>query len=409
MGALSADLTPIMAEAEAAAARDPCARVTWDRLSDAEKIEAAREAEAWRRGLSASLGRAGFTSTAEYLDAMAPDVPGAVTWRTLGDVSDDPPRELLMGILEPDGETLAYAAPGVGKGTTGAWIACEAQGLGMRPMIFDAERRPREWARRVSGLGGDRSGVVYVQPEDLGPKLAGRPFWDQAEAVRGIVRASGADLFLLDSLLPAAGVGEDRLRSDAQAPFLFVKALSGLGVPSLAFGHPPKGQPEGDPFGSMAWLAAFRLTWLGTTAEGDGHRIRWRPRKRNERGHIPGVLLTVAYGTDGRPCAVVRADDDESTRDWLLGALVSGPRSMGDLADEMLAELDNPDAGEPDRIRSRLGRMLRRMAGEGWVEKLGTKGPGASGGHCGCGHERVRYSIPDGRTRPCPLLCPLLS
>ena len=103
----------------------------------------------------------------------------APSYRTLADVSDDPPGPLLFGILEPDGPTLAYAAPGVGKGTTGAWLVCEAQRAGMLPLIFDAERRPREWARRVSGLGGDRSRVVYLEPEDLGPKLrAGSPLWE---------------------------------------------------------------------------------------------------------------------------------------------------------------------------------------------------------------------------------------
>jgi hypothetical protein len=120
----------------------------------------------------------------------------------------------------------------------------------------------------------------------------------------------------------------------------------------------------------------MRLTWLGTRAEGDSHRVRWRPKKRNERGHIPGVLLTFAYGADGRPCSAERADDDESTRDWLLAALVGGPRGVGDLAEEMMAEHDDPPAGELERIKERVARALGRMARDGWVDKLGTKGRG---------------------------------
>lgn len=308
--------------------------------------------------------------------AAAPDDAPA-TWRTLADISDDPPGDLLFGMLEPDGPTLLYAAPGTGKGTTGAWLIVEAQRLGMLPVIFDAERRPREWSRRVSGLGGDRSKVVYIDPADLGPKLAGRPFWEVAPEVRRIVQAAGGDLFLLDSILPASGVGEERLRSDAQTPFLFVAALDSLAIPSASAGHPPKGSPEGDPFGSMGWLAAYRLTWLGTTAEGDGHRIRWRPKKRNERGHIPGVLLSIDYGGDGRPCGVTRADDEESTRDWILGGLVQGPRGVSDLAEDMLTEMDGPAAGEVERVKERLGRALHRMAREGWVERIGGAGRGA--------------------------------
>ena len=138
-----------------------------------------------------------------------------------------------------------------------------------------------------------------------------------AEYLGKLVRYAGVDVLFVDSVMPAVGLGEDRLKSDPQVPYLWVAALDALGIPSLSFGHPPKGQPEGEPFGSFAWVAAVRLTLLGTKAEGDAHRIRWRARKRNERGHIPGVLLTVDYGDDGRPCHVDRADDEESTRDWI--------------------------------------------------------------------------------------------
>lgn len=184
-------------------------------------------------------------------------------WRTLADVPDDPPGELVLGMLEPAGPTLAYGAPGVGKGTTGAWMIVEAQAAGMLPIIYDAERRPREWSRRVSGFGGDRTRVVYLSPEDLPKSHVGKPLWDVAQVIGWVAKAAGADVLLVDSIMPAVGLGEERLKSDAQAPFLYVAALDELAIPSLSFGHPPKGQPEGDPFGSFAWTAAMRLTWLG--------------------------------------------------------------------------------------------------------------------------------------------------
>ena len=244
-------------------------------------------------------------------------------------------------------------------------------------MIFDAERREREWSRRVSGLGADRRSVVYLAPGDLGPKLAGRPLWDVAPALGRVMVASRADILLVDSILPAIGVGEERLRSDAQAPFLYVDALEALGRPSVSFGHPPKGQPEGDPFGSLAWLAAMRLTWIGTRAEGDAHRVRWRPRKRNERGHIAGVLLTFEYGLDGRLCGVQRDDDEESTRDWILAALIAGPRTVSALADELLEDAEEPPSDDRRaRVKQRLAQALLRMKREGWVSKDGTTGPG---------------------------------
>ena len=311
-------------------------------------------------------------------EAWIDETPIRHGWRTLADVSDDPPGPLLFGMLE-DGPTLAYAAPGVGKGTTGAYLCVEAQRAGLLPVVYDAERRPREWARRVSGLGGDRSRVVYIEPTDLSPNLAGRPLWDAAPAIGNIARLAGGDFLLVDSIMPAVGLGEDRLKSDPSVPFLYVAALEALGIRSLSFGHPPKGQPEGEPFGSFAWLAAMRLTWLGTMAQGEGHHVRWRPRKRNERGHIPGILLSIEYADDGRPCAVERADDEESTRDWILAALVHGARSVPAMAEEVVAELDDePPAGELDRTKAMLGRALNRMAREGWVERLGGKGRGAS-------------------------------
>jgi hypothetical protein len=357
---------------------DRIARWEWGRLTPEEQEAAVRDSATWRAGLEDSTQRAGYTSIAAYLEAVDP-IPGPrPKYRTLADVSDDPPGPLLFGMLEPAGPNLAYGAPGVSKGTTGCWIIGEAQGAGMLPAVYDAERRPREWARRVSGLGGDRSRVVYLEPEDLPANLRGRPLWDAAPAIGAVCKAAGADLLIVDSIMPAVGLGEERLRSDAQVPYLWVAALDALGIPSLSFGHPPKGMPEGEPFGSFAWVAAMRLTWLGTRAEGDAHRVRWRPKKRNERGHIPGVLLTFAYGDDGRPCSAERADDDESTRDWLLAGLVGGPHSVGDLADEMMAELDDPPAGEFDRVRERIGRALTRMARDGWVEKVGTRGRGAS-------------------------------
>jgi hypothetical protein len=360
--------------AEPAALSDRIARWEWGRLSAEEQAAAIRDSAAWRVGVEESARRAGYTSIAAYLEAVDPLTTPRPKYRTLADVSDDPPGPLLFGMLEPAGPTLAYAAPGTGKGTTGAWLICEAQRGGMLPAVYDAERRPREWARRVSGLAGDRSRVVYLEPEDLPANLRGRPLWEAAPAIGGVCTAAGADLLIVDSIMPAVGLGEERLRSDAQVPYLWVAALDALGIPSLSFGHPPKGMPEGEPFGSFAWVAAMRLTWLGTRAEGDAHRVRWRPKKRNERGHIPGVLLTFGYGDDGRPCSAERADDDESTRDWILAALVGGPLGVSAMAAEMLAEHDDPASGELERIKERIGRNLHRMSRDGWVERIGPAG-----------------------------------
>ena len=311
------------------------------------------------------------TRSADDVRALLAKARPAETYRTLADIDDSPPGELLLGMLE-DGPNLFYGAGGIGKGMTGAWLCVELQRLGMRPLVYDAEGRPREWSRRVAGLGGDRSRVVYVTPADM-PGSAGKPFHKAIDGLARLRRLSGADLVLVDSILTAAGVGEEKLRSDAQGPFLYVQALDSLAVPSVSFGHPPKGQPEGEPFGSMAWTAAMRLTWLGTRAEGEAHRVRWRPRKRNERGHIAGVLLAFEYGTDGRPCAVTRADDEADRREWLLAALADKqPHAVADLADEWLAEEEEHVTDERlARTKETLSRTLRRLARDGAVRREG--------------------------------------
>jgi len=298
-------------------------------------------------------------------------------WRTLADISDDPPGPLLLGMLEPDGPNLLYALGGTGKGSTGAWMIGELLAHGMRPTVYDAENRPREWARRTSGLGIDRSQVIYLQPRDLPVALRGKPLWEVAPHIGSVMDAAASDILIVDSIMPAVGVGEERLRSDAQVPYLYVAALDAIERPSLSFGHPPKGQPEGEPFGSVAWVNAMRLTWNGNRAEGDGHVVRWRPRKKNERGHIPGVLLTFRYGLDGRLCSVERADDEESSRDAILAALAAGPMTVADMSDDVVDGMDSPPGGEVERVKERLGRQLRRMAHEGWVERIGGAGRGA--------------------------------
>ena len=48
------------------------------------------------------------------------------------------------------------------------------------------------------------------------------------------------------------------------------------------------------------------------------------------------------------------------------------------MAEELIDELEAPPSGEIDRAKERLGKALRRMAHEGWVERLGSAGRGAT-------------------------------
>ncbi|HEY1168372.1 MAG TPA: hypothetical protein VGE81_05270 [Candidatus Limnocylindrales bacterium] len=297
------------------------------------------------------------------------------TWRTLADISDEPPRDLILGMIEPDGRTLAYATPGTGKGSTGAWLATELSKSGKRVAVYDPERRPREWSRRVSGLGGERAAVTYFDPSDLGTKFAGVPIWDSIERIAYVVRETASEVLLIDSILSCLNLDERRLLNDPSVPFAYDAALATLAIPVLSFAHPPKGQPEGEPFGSLGWVAAHRLTWLGVRLPGDEHRVRWRVRKANERGHVPGILLSFGYGDDSRLVSAVREDDDESTRDWILGALRDGDKTLADLV-----SLEAEEAGEYlsaeaiERSKARLGKAVYRLKAQGWLSKAGKAG-----------------------------------
>jgi hypothetical protein len=294
--------------------------------------------------------------------------PTPSTWRTLADIDDSPPGDLLLDMLEPDGPTMLYGPGGLGKGMTIAWMISELVELGIRPLIYDAENRPKEWARRTSGLGVDRGKVVYVQPSELPTELRGEPLWTVAPHLGRIADAAGCGIVFVDSVLAAMNVSEDRLRGDAGAPYEFVAALDRLERPSVCAGHTPKGSPDGDPYGSVSWVNAMRFLWHGSTAAGDGHRVRWRPRKKNERGHIATVQLVFLYGEDNRPRKVEKLEDELVVRDWITSQLMDlAEATVADLAEEMIIDDDGNRALALERAKDTISRTLRRMKKAGQV------------------------------------------
>lgn len=304
----------------------------------------------------------------------APDTDDApLQYRTLAAISDDPPAPLLLDMLEPDGPNLLYGGGGVGKGTTCTYIMRDCLRQDIRPLIYDAELHPKEWARRASGLGVERDRIVYVQPRDLPAHLIGRPMWDIVPHLARISEAEGCGIIILDSILASMNLSEEGLKSDAGAPYRYVAALDEIGIPSVSIGHTAKNSAEGDPYGSVSWVNAMRLTWLGTRAEGEGHRVRWTPRKRNERGHIAPFLLVFEYDERGRLCGVTREDDEQTTRSWIMAALAAGPRTVDDMADEMADADDGPHTQAVARAKDRLRQTLGRMRRAGLVHRAGKK------------------------------------
>ena len=86
-------------------------------------------------------------------------------------------------------------------------------------------------------------------------------------------------------------------------------------------------------------------------------------------------MLSFRYGDDSRLVSVDRENDDESTRDWIIGALREGPKTIADLValeSEELGEYLNSEATE--KAKARLGKAIYRLKREGWVSAAGKDG-----------------------------------
>jgi hypothetical protein len=304
--------------------------------------------------------------------AVADGAPTPSTWRTLADVPNTPPGPLLLDMFEPDGPNLIYAAGGVGKGATCSWVIVECAKIGIKVLIYDAEGHPGEWRRRVEGQGGNPGDVVIIEPHELPPHLMGRPIDEVVPYLGAIAHEAGCGLIIIDSILAAANLSEEGLKSNAAAPYMYVRALGLVGIPSISIGHPPKNSSSGEPYGSVSWVNAMRLTWFGTHAEGEGHNVRWTPRKRNERGQIPTVRLAFHYNDVGQLCRVDKSEDEFVVRDWITSQLMElAEATVADLAEEMIANDDGNRAVALERAKDTISRTLRRMkkAGQANIRK----------------------------------------
>ena len=85
------------------------------------------------------------------------------------------------------------------------------------------------------------------------------------------------------------------------------------------------------------------------------------------------MLLTFEY--DGSVLRdVIRDDDEETTREWLLVALLRDPRTVDDLAEELAEQSPRDTTGaDIDRIKARLRQALGRMKFDGLAVKQTTK------------------------------------
>lgn len=304
--------------------------------------------------------------------ADEPTDEDGLTWRTLADIPDTPQADLWLGMFEED-STMIYAKGDTGKTRTCSYVVREAVNEGIRPLIYDAEQRARSWRRAVEGLGVDLTSVIYRNPTDLPSSLLGRPLSQVIPHLARVARAADAGMLIIDSLMAAANMDEAGMRGDVVEPYNVARSLGDIGFRSIVVGHPTKANPDGDPYGSVAWYNAARLIWHGSKAEGEGHRVRWVARKKNDRGAIDNVLLSFHYDERGILRDATRENDEQATSDWLTTALIEGPRTVEDMAEDLADEDDGPYTVALDRSKNRVRQTLGRMKRKGLVHKVSSK------------------------------------
>ena len=203
----------------------------------------------------------------------------------------------------------------------------------------------------------DTSAVAYMDRDLLPVELRGMSLLDPhlGDYLLSEMRRMGVGFYVLDNIVTALQVGEERMKSDPQVPWLFRDAVEAWGIPGISFAHPPRGRTDGDPFGSAVWFNACRLLWHGTTAAGgkaDEHHIRWRLHKANNKRKVEPFLLVTSF-RDDLPTDIESRIDSISTRDLLLSIMGARDWSIDDLTDQVLEDDDDPSQVKREQARGR--------------------------------------------------------
>lgn len=277
--------------------------------------------------------------------------------RLLNVIPTDPPPPLMIGRVDPNGHTILYGTGGVGKGTlASSWVV----GLlmeGRRVLIVDYENHPDEWARRINGIGADASlmdQVLHVAP--LTAAWGGKrgALWVQAADLRQLSIAFGADVMLVDSLVPACG-GTDALKPEAAA--LYAGGLEYIGLPTLSLAHVTKEHDLRYPFGSVFWHNLARTTW---SLKQVGGAVLLAHRKHNNYAKLPRQQIEVTWSSDGTPQSVWERSHSEALAQrisYLLGGQALSATQIVDLLNEELDEDD--EVVKANSVRVALNRGLK--------------------------------------------------
>lgn len=155
------------------------------------------------------------------------------------------------GMIEPEGVTILYGAPGSRKGVVAAWQAMELVNAGYRVAILDFEGRERQWRLRLRDIP---HGMLYyydaAEPIDI----------VQQDVEIEVLTSFEPHVLIIDS--GSMAVPELRGMGEASSVRKLYRILKDWQRPALLLHHVSKADMRGSdalPLGTVQWYAQARL------------------------------------------------------------------------------------------------------------------------------------------------------
>jgi hypothetical protein len=263
----------------------------------------------------------------------------------LAAISHDPPGDLLVGHLVPDGPTILFGQGGSGKGAVAASWIVDLVRDGRYVLVLDYEGNGQEWSRRIHSLDpfAHASGLIrYWTPNG--------PLHQVADSIRGWIEDESTEYLVVDSAGMAAGT--DPLKPEAAINY--AAALVTIGLPSLTLAHVTKAAGEAGryPFGSVMWHNAARMTW--NLRQDDSGNTILRHRKASNYPNQGAYDLTVEW-RDGRLVEVTTEALSTTILSRVCLVLEDGPMTLETIT-QMVCGYGRPVT--KDTIRRTILRVI---------------------------------------------------
>lgn len=233
--------------------------------------------------------------------------------------------------------SMFFGLPGSGKSLQAERLALELVRAGYRAAYIDFEWEPRAHRKRARLLYGPQfPDIRYLRLD--------RPLVAEIDGLRRTAVEEGWDFCVIDSVsFGVAGAPES-----AEVASTFLQACRQLRIGVLLVAHQTKGE-GGDkfPFGSILWHAGGRDIYHFRRSNSDDDRsvlvTAVTHRKTNDVLRPP-IAIEYTFNADRitvaqvNPAAIADLAPELPIRTRMRYALSSGPRSVGDLAEELDAK-----------------------------------------------------------------------